>query len=178
MRTYKPYNPKPMEYAELSLAQKEQLRLITPSKDDGVTYFPCSVNLKDSSHLECVYIVNAQEFILYWGAWPEDDPGKKSIKIEEVDTIQESRSTIPAKFADKIYDAGESGMGYTIFTALFSDGTKKAYAAGNAVDFIEYPAGKTQDDIIDVFPHEGREEIDTDRVVDFYWCLYGKGIPR
>jgi hypothetical protein len=80
---------------------------------------------------------------------------------------------LPARFANKLYNAGESGMGYTIFTVVFSDGTKQAYSAGNAVDFIRYPEGKGPADVADVLPHEGRNEIQI-RVPEYYWCLYSE----
>src|SRR6266571_2281583 len=34
--------------------------------------------------------------------------------------------------------------------------SRQAYGAGNAVDFIHYPEGKTSSDVVDVLPHEGR----------------------
>ncbi len=41
-------------------------------------------------------------------------------------------------------------MGYTVFTSVFADDSRQAYGTGNAVDFISYPVGKGQDDVLDV----------------------------
>ena len=70
-----------------------------------------------------VYVVSEQSYIRSWGVWPEDDSGKALIAIEEVQDLRESHSRLPAEFANRLYDAGESGMGYRIFTVVFDDGS-------------------------------------------------------
>jgi len=96
---------------------------------------------------------------------------KSHISIADVDALAESPRRLPAKFANELYKSGESGMGYTIFTVVFADGSRQAYLTGNAVDFIRYPEGKTSGDIVDVLPHEGRsaEPISGPQ---YYWCLF------
>jgi len=101
----------------------------------------------------------------------EDDRGKKSIPIQEIVKVEDSPARLPVHFADQLYRAGESGMGYTIFTVVFSDGCRQAYSSGNAVDFIRYPNGKSGLDVVAVEPHEGRG-ADPVTSPGWYWCLY------
>jgi hypothetical protein len=68
---------------------------------------------------------------------------------------------------------GESGMGYTIFTVVFADGSRQAYSCGNAVDFIRYPEGAGPKDVVDVLPHEGRN-AEPVRCPEYYWCLFSE----
>ncbi|MDC7675824.1 hypothetical protein [Asticcacaulis machinosus] len=128
--------------------------------------------MKDGTELPRVYICEATSWYKYWGVWPEDDAGKKSIDLNLIAGIAASPQRLPASFANKLYDAGESGMGYTIFTVVFADGLEVAYGTGNAVDFIRYPHGKTAHDIRDVLPHMGRDTART--CPDYIWCLYSQ----
>ena len=105
--------------------------------------------------------------------YPENDRGKMSIKIEDVLRVEDSPTRLPAPFANEIYNQGESGMGYTIFTVLFSDGERQACITGNAVDFIRYPDGKRPEDMIAVLPHEGRNAQPVG-APHWYWCLYSR----
>jgi hypothetical protein len=118
--------------------------------------------------------VEAQPYINVWGVWPEDDPGKSSVNILEVVALTESPFRLPLRFAEVLYRAGESGMGYIVFTMVFSDGTKASSAGGNAVDFVALPPGKTPADIVEVLPHVGRDSGPMTRP-KYSWCLYGAG---
>ena len=82
--------------------------------------------------------------------YPEDDKGKRWIRIEDVFAVEESHTRLPALFADELYRNGESGMGYTIFTVVFADGQWQACVTGNAVDLIRYPPGKGSRDVVAV----------------------------
>ena len=83
---------------------------------------------------------------------------------------------MPAHLASKLYAAGESGMGYEIFTMKLTDGTSHVFITGNIVDFPDYPVGHDCRDVVDVFPHQGREESKRGyrRGRDFRWCFYVK----
>jgi hypothetical protein len=118
-----------------------------------------------------VYLCEAISWFASWGVWPENDRGKRSINVEDVADLQESVFRLPAKFANRIYRAGESGMGYTIFVIEFGDGTRAAYGTGNAVDFITYPTGQSAATITNVIPHEGRMEQKLS-TPDYAWCLF------
>ena len=75
--------------------------------------------------------------------------------------IRESPTRLPIKFAGSLYEAGESGMGGRVFTVLFSGWMqmRQVYRTGNLVDFIPLPGEKTVNDIIRVYPHEGRDAV-------------------
>jgi hypothetical protein len=134
-------------------------------------YFPCRVTLSDGRILDTVYIEPEMPYLRWWGVFPEDDRGKRFVKIEDVVKVEETPTRLPARFANQVYDHGESGMGYTIFTVVFSDGEQQAYGTGNAVDFIRYPNGKGPTDVVAVLPHEGRNAQPV-TAPDWYWCLY------
>jgi len=136
-----------------------------------MAYKPCAVTLRDGTDLCCVYIVDSNSYIRVWGVFPEDDPGKRSISVDEITAIRDSPNRLPKALADSLYVAGESGMGYTIFTVEFSDGSRQAYVGGNAIDFIQPPPGLNAADARQVFPHQGRDEWPR-RAIDYYWCLY------
>lgn len=150
---------------------REALNGIVPSGDNELWYFPCSVTLSDGRIFDTVYIEPEMPYLRYWGVYPEDDQGKRFIKIEDVVKVKDSPTRLPARFANQIYDHGESGMGYTIFTVVFSDGERQAYGTGNAVDFIRYPDGKGPNDVSSVLPHEGRNAQPVGPPA-WYWCLY------
>src|SRR5258708_7664060 len=123
-------------------------------------YFPCAATLKSGDELSCVYICEATNWYLHWGVWPEDDPGKRSLDILQIARIAPSRFALPARFANKLYAAGESGMGYMFFTVVFKDGTTVPYLTGNAVDFVTCPEGKSASDVADVLPGVGWDRTD------------------
>jgi hypothetical protein len=94
-------------------------------------------------------------YIKHWGVYPQQDRGKSHISVADVDALAERPRRLPARFANKLSESGESGMGYTIFRVVFADGSRQAYGTGNAVDFIRYPDGKGQSDVVDVLPPRG-----------------------
>jgi hypothetical protein len=150
---------------------------IVPSISQSLEYRPCSATLESGEVVPCVYVMDAQAYISTWGVWPEDDPGKQYIRVEDVVSIAESPFRLPAAFANALYRAGESGMGYCAFTVVFSDGAEVPYVSGNALDFISLPDGRTMADIVRVLPHKGRDQpsIGTPKT---YWCLFGSGEGR
>jgi hypothetical protein len=133
---------------------REALCGIVPSGDDELWYFPCRVTLRDGRILDTVYIEPEMPYLRWWGVYPEDDRGKRFVQVEDVVKVEDSPTRLPAQFANQIYDHGESGMGYTIFTVVFSDGERQVCITGNAVDFIRYPSGKGPNDVLSVLPHK------------------------
>jgi len=156
-------------YPTLSAELAKQLSAV-PSTDR--IYHPCVVTLHDGSVIDKVYVVDAKPWFRHWGVWPEADRGKHSVDIDTVAAIAESPSRLPGAFADKLYQAGESGMGYTIFTVRFGDGSSMAVVTGNAIDFIDYPAGQSFETVVDVIPHLGRNDPDLVNRPHYYWCLF------
>ena len=62
-------------------------------------------------------------------------------------------------------------MGGTVFTVVFSDGSRACYETGNVVGFIGYPEGKGSSDVVAVSPHE-RISGGGEFCPQYYWCLY------
>lgn len=160
-------------YPALLESLRSRLAAIEPSKSGNLDYYPCQVLLRAGTVIDRVYVIAEAPYISRWGVYPDQDRGKSSIEIADVASISESPSRLPARFANRLYEAGESGMGYQIFTVIFSDDMKQAYLTGNAVDFIEYPEGKSMKDVTNVLPHVGRDQ-NPQRGPKYYWCLYSK----
>jgi hypothetical protein len=119
-----------------------------------------------------VYVVPEDRYAKMWGAWPENDEGKQSVAIELVSDVTESPHRLPIEFANKLYAAGESGVGYCIFTVVFDDGFRLPVLSGNAIDFIDYPPGKSQRNVVDGLPHIGQNQPNLCRAPSYHWCLY------
>lgn len=106
---------------------REDLGAITLSRDGDLTYWPCAARMKDGTVLVCVYVVLEAPYIKHWGVYPQQDRGKSHISVADVDALAESPRRLPARFANKLYESGESGMsGYTIFRVVFADGSRQA----------------------------------------------------
>jgi hypothetical protein len=173
-RTFTNFKPGGRHYPALPPPLKAQLDQVVPSVDGDLKYFPCYVRTKDGRELDRVYVVSAQPYIAQWGVWPDQDPHKYEVRLEDVAEIRESPTRLPPRFAIELYRAGESGMGYTVFTVTFRDGTDESYVGGNAIDFISLPRGQTPRDIVAVTPHAGRERAVSDDA-PYYWCIHGDG---
>jgi hypothetical protein len=173
--SWTPYQPGRRVYPGLS--SELQRQLIAIPKATGFDAVPCKVTLDDGSQLERVYIQDAQSYIDKWGIWPEDDKAKRSLDVTRIVAIGESAQRLPVDIASRLYEAGESGMGYCVFTLIFRDGSQRTYVTGNAVDFVQLPAGMSHRDIIDVRPHTGDRD-GASAGLDYYWCLYGSGEGR
>lgn len=163
-----------VEYSPLLPHIREALKNIEPSRYGELIYHPCRAVLKSGEACDSVYIVSEKPYLKYWGVYPENDPGKRWIRIEDIAEVKESTIRLPAQFANEIYRNGESGMRYTIFTVVFADGMRQAYATGNAVDFIRYPIGKGPKDVAAVIPHEGIRDDSLANSPEWYWCLFSE----
>ena len=132
---------------------------------------PCQVTLKNGDILDNVYIAEVNSYLKDWGMLPNDDSGKMSILIEEVESITSSPNRLKPELANKLYKAGESGMGYCILKIIFDNKQTLDVLSGNAVDFVPTPTGLTTKNIKDVLPHEGSR---TNYVngLEYYWCLF------
>lgn len=152
---------------------KQQLAAIEPSHGGPIEYFPCDVVLTDGRGIDRVFLVSESQYIKVWGIYPEQDRAKRAIDLHEVASVADSRSRLPAKFADKLYKQGESGMGYYKFFVLFTSGFKQLYVTGDAVDFISYPQGLSKENVKDVMPHAGIKGPYVDGP-DYSWCLFSE----
>jgi hypothetical protein len=159
--------PRHRDYSALSVELRAQLDAIPASFTDGLR--PCQVTLHDGRIIDRVYVQDAQVYIGTWGAWPDD---KRSIDLADVREIADSPTRLPAHIAWRLYDAGESGMGFTAFTLVFVDDYRQSYVCGNAVDWVIMPSGRAPTDIREVIPHEG-SRVDYLAGEHYSWCLYG-----
>ncbi len=163
-----------MDYPPLSAALSVQLGLVEQSGDGAFWYSPCEVTLRSGQIVDRVYVAEAKPFFEYWGA----DPNRPTLAVEDVAAIRSSPSRLPVELANKLYCAGESGMGYSLFTIVMRDGTRLPIETGNAVDFPNWPAGVDPAHAVDVLPHVGRENFTsrkpdpTQSSASYYWCLY------
>jgi len=150
-----------------------------PSSTDGICeYRPCQVTLISGDIVDRVVIVEADSYLTAWGVWPADDAGKRSVAIQDVTQIADSPVRLPAELANQLYAAGESGMGYVIFTVVLRDGRRLPFVAGNLVDFPALPSGVGTADIVDVLAHQGPEEFRGrgpyrhEQSAPYQWCLF------
>ncbi len=145
-----------------------QVESIAPSRTGAEgqwkLHYPCAMVLKDGTRLDRVVCV-------------EDHRGFTSdrwVHPDEVERIEESPLRMPPDHASKLYEAGESGMGYEIFKMKIKSGDTLVFVTGSVVDFPHLPDGVTTADIVDVLPHEGREESKRGyrRGAQFKWCFF------
>jgi hypothetical protein len=169
-----------VDYAPISEDLREELERVAPSSDVDCEYRPCRVRLLNGEVRDFVYVIDANAYIRAWGVWPKDDEAKDEVSIEDVVAIEESPHRLPASLANKLYEWGESGMGYTLFTVVLRDGRRLPRVTGNAVDFPALPDGVTSGDIVDV-ERTGRDVfVDRmpradERTARYAWCIYCAG---
>lgn len=166
-----------MTVSKITDEQKEQLLRVTPSKDWTMEYRPCQVTLKNGDTIDNVYIQQEEIYLKAWGVMPDLDSGKKFVLIEDVSEIRESPNRLRPELANKIYKAGESGMGYCLFKLIVDNGQTIDVCTGNAVDFVSLPNGLTTNNIKDVLPHQASRKNFVNGP-DYYWCLFKGEIPN
>ena len=86
-------------------------------------------------------------------------------------------SPVWATDGNKLYEAGESGMGYTLYGAVTQYGFIISCSVGKAVDWVKLPNGISVADIEDVIPHWGSKDIWGEasfrgEAAEFKWCLF------
>ena len=149
------------------IAQVEEIDASdTGSQAQHPKHRPCGLILKDGTVIpRAICVEDHRGFTTR--AW---------IHPSQVDRVVPSLERMPAALASKLYAAGESGMGYQIFTMKLRDGTSHVFVTGGVVDFPDYPDGYGCEDVLDVVPHEGREETQKAyrQARDFQWCFYVK----
>jgi len=152
---------------------RKQLETIEPSLAGSCEYRPCRVLLASREWRDCVYLVEAISYIENQGLWPWELPGWEYLPLDDVLQIENSPTRLPAVIATKIARAGETRMGYHVFTLLTADGLRIPRISGNP-DWVELPNGVRPQDIIDVIPHEGRSKVldSHSHGKAFAWCLY------
>lgn len=129
------------------------LMRIPPSKHRDAEFRPAQLRLRDATVVRCAYVMTADTFRAHFGT---NADGPDFIAIDEVEAIKECPHRLPAEFATRIHNEGETGMGYCLFTVKYSDGTKTVFnTSSTGLDFVDYPPGKSPADVVDVIPHSG-----------------------
>lgn len=167
-----------MTYPDLSDQLREQLDSVPSiyAPDWQREMRPCSVTLKNGDMLPRVYFVEASE-LKYVAKWPTKSDDPLLVTADEIAAIADSPVRTPARIANQLYEWGESGMGWTVFTLQFNDRSEQVYVVGQKYDFLQYPPGKSPADINEVFPGKGRDRRDDPStlgsVLDVNECIYG-----
>jgi len=154
------------------------MQSVEPSvSEGGSTLYPCEVTTVDGSIYSRVYISEAAAYKRDWGVWPWEDRGKGWIPLERIASLRSSPVRMPAKFANELNAAGESGMGYCAFSVKLRNGDKLHFVTGNAVDFPEWPDGVSPDDVVAVTPHDrGTGKSGTQLLgAKYFWSLFRNG---
>jgi hypothetical protein len=161
-------------FPKLSALLRSQLARVEIVHDGPLILAPSQVTLRTGEIVDHVYIVEANSFIGLWG-W---DPNRRYVRIQDVVAIRDCPSRLPARFAGKLYIAGESSMGGVVFSALLKDGSRVPFSMGNAVDFPSWPDGLDPSDVIEVVHHPSQAAL-RDRApgrpirsAEYSWCLY------
>lgn len=156
-----------MHFDPIPDALYAKLRNITPSHDGTMSYYPCRVQLRRGHWLPHVYVVAAADFQRTWGI----GIGRRYVAMSEVVDLEEDPDRLPPQYANALYKAGESGMGFSLFRVVFRNGHEAGYVTGNAVDFLPYPPGLGAADILAVHPHQGRSATAV-QGLEYSWCLF------
>ena len=151
-----------------------QLERIPTSGNRYFRYAPCRVKLKSGGSQPRVYLAEEGSYLRQWG----DDPSRPMLDLADVAAVEESPDRLPVHLAGEVYEAGESGMGYVIFTVRMRDGLAIPFLTGNAVDFLDWPPDMDPRDAVAVEPNVGREHLllrhgGGRRGANYLWCLYG-----
>jgi len=162
-----------MEVKKISKELKIQLLKVQPSKDGLIEYRPCQVRLKNGEICNRVCLVEAKSYLQIWGMMPDEDIGKGYILIENIEKIQESPFRLPAIFANKLYRAGETGMGYFLYKLEFNNSKNIDVLSGNVVDFPPISNDFFEIKIKNVFPHKG-SRVKSIQCPEYLWCLYNE----
>lgn len=161
-----------MSAPSLPVGLADQLARVPTSRNRLLDYAPCLVRLHSGEVLSRVYVVEESAFLEVWG----DDPNRPFLDVTEVASIEDSPMRLPPALANVIYEAGESGMGYTIFTVHLRDGRVVPFLTGNAVDFPDWPAGIDPEGAVSVETHVGRDQLreghSSGSSSGYVWCLY------
>lgn len=118
--------------------------------ESGVWGTPCAVELGDGQILDVS---------LAWENKRFGDAGEW-VNPRNIVKVSDCLKRMPARFAHLIHDAGESGMGYHVYTVDLKDGSSFVHIAENlAIDLVDLPSGYMPKDIIAVRPHMGRDHM-------------------
>ena len=148
------------------------MKVVPSMEPGGIEYRPCEVTLASGLVDSYVYVVETESWHRLWGIDPEEDRFKSSLSVDEIVSIRDSPYRIPPQIANEIYGGGEDGMGYFSFQLLLERGAALNCLTGNAIDFLEWPAGVSPSQVIGVNIHSrAPNEVDGAK---YRWALFGQ----
>lgn len=120
-------------------------------RTQGGLLAPCRVTLR-SGHVRDRVLVGERAAVARAGFRVTG-----AFEVEDVARIEDSPVRLRAELAERIHEAGESGMGYLMFVVRMRDGSTLPFVTGGMADFPAWPPGASPADAVDVIPHGGRE---------------------
>jgi hypothetical protein len=132
--------------------------------------------MKDGSVNSYVYVGYSPSYLTEWGVDPEDDPGKRSVSIQEISMIKESPFRLPAAIATELlHRPGWGGRERTGGFYVRLEGGKRylhCLATGDAVDFLDWPENVTPDQVTELLGGPVYGERLEARGAKYWWALY------
>jgi hypothetical protein len=139
-----------------------QIAKIEPSLPwPGIVVYPCAVRTKGGVILPRVYFAEPSMYV-----------NRSSISLDDISAVFESPDRLPARFANCLYQAGESGMGYMVFRVVFRFGLRFSYLTGNLVDFLQFPPLLGPAQVRDVLPYGARRKLHARGALPAAWCFF------
>lgn len=173
-----------MKPPTLSRPLWRRLKRVRPSCDSFLDLRPCRVLLKDGRWLDRVYLVEEAPYLRQWKIRPKEDPSCRDLPLDSIVDVDESPTRLPARFATRLYRAGESWQRFTVFTLVLENGRRLPYLMGHSVDFPQWPDDVTPDLVAGVIPHEAPTEFRSrtpsphQAAAHHRWCVYRRPPKR
>lgn len=135
-----------------------QIMAIPPSRQ-GIEMRPARATMASGEVIDRALCIDARELGptsagLQIAQFLGERRPKMLVALEDVARIEESPYRMPPAMANRLYEEGESGMGYYALTVILRDGRTIAQVT-SCLDFPALPEAATKDDIADVL-HKGR----------------------
>ena len=148
-----------MDAPSLPPSIAEQLKEIAPQNirtgDKKTSVYPCSVTLNDGRVQQCTYLMSVLAAKRWW--WIKTD-SKHQIQVQNIVSISPSPYRLQESLANKILEAGETGMGYTSGVFQFKNGKTLPWVTTESMEFMDLPDEYSIHDIIDIKLHIKNEE--------------------
>lgn len=141
---------------------QDQLHRIEPSEfRQGINVYPCAVTLRNGDYKSRVYLYEPSALRAFTGFDRPENLAHvdRYLLADEIESIRESPERLPARFANEIYKAGESGYGYFAFRLMFRFLGHKDYVGGGLIDFLFYPRLRRASHVVGVQVHSPKRRI-------------------
>ena len=116
-----------------------KIETVERSVDRKMKYRPCLVTLRNCRTVDLVYVQEVGDYSMLLGRVANGRRAQADCRFSRRRGGYRSPSRFPAGIANRIYRAGESGMGYYVFTLVFGDRSEVPCFTGDAVDFVKLP---------------------------------------